>query len=211
MSRKKSRSNFSDAEIRGFINFAFHDYIASRTLLQKGLASQGSILGITAMEKLLKAICLLYEEEIVVGGGGHSLAIMVDKVKAKDSTLFTDDDEKFLKFINKAYKLRYPDNLDSEFVLNLPSLKILENLDKVFCRLTESDKIIELNPDKKMYDAYKSKNNPLLINKNVHFDSQLKNKLSEENQKYAIYESDGKILKETFCWSNTIKHDDKWE
>lgn len=211
MPRIKSRSDFDDTQIRGLINFAFHDYIASRTLLRNGLASQGTILAITAIEKLLKAICLLHNEVIIVSGGGHTLTNMIDKLKIKDSSLLTLKDEEFLKFIEKAYKLRYPDNLSSAFKLNLPSLKILENLDRTFCRLTESKKVIELNPDKKMYDVYITQNNPFLKNKNVHFNPQLENKLSEEKQKYAKYESDGTILKESFCWTTDIKYNDNWE
>ena len=211
MSRTKSRSDFNNSQIRGFINFAFHDYIASRTLLQKGLASQGTILAITAVEKILKAICLLHNEDIIVSGRGHTLTNMIDKLKIKDSSLLTSKDEEFLKFIEKAYKLRYPDNLSSAFKLNLPSLRILENLDRTFCRLTESKKVIEINPDKKMYDVYITQNNQLLKNNNVHFNAQLENKLSEEKQKYAKYESNGIILKESFCWTTDIKHNDNWE
>ncbi len=149
MPKTKSRADFTDSILKGFINFSFHDYVAGRTLLLKNMPTQGTILGVTALEKLMKAICLLHGEDITVGGSGHSLSDMATKIKTHQNELLTDEDVTFIEHIDKSYKLRYPDNLSKNFELYLPSLKILENLDRVYCNLTTSGKVLELNPDKK--------------------------------------------------------------
>jgi len=212
MPRTKTRADFSDAIIRGFINFSFHDYVAGRTLLMKNMPTQGTILGVTALEKLMKAICLLYDQTITVGRSGHALTDMATIIKAQEDALLTDDDVAFIEHIDKSYKLRYPDNLSADFDLYLPSLKILENLDRVYCKLTTSAKVMEINPEGKMYDVYIKQNQQLLINCNVHFNPSLSTKLSDSKQKYAHYVFQAGVgLKENFCWSNKVTHNGGWE
>lgn len=212
MPRTKTRADFTNTIISGFVNFSFHDYVAGRTLLMKNMPTQGTILGVTALEKLMKAICLLHREEITVGGSGHALSDMATKIKTHQYELLTDEDVAFIEHIDKSYKLRYPDNISENFEIYLPSLKILENLDRVYCKLTTSEKVLELNPDKKMFDVYKTQNKQLLFNCNVHFNPSLLTKLSDSKQKYAYYRFEvGVGLHETFCWSTKVKHDGGWE
>lgn len=212
----KSRSDFTDGDIKGFINFSFHDYIGARTLLRNHLPTQGAILGITALEKLFKAVCLLFDESIVVSGGsGHALSEMVRKINRHNSDLIEKGDEDFIKYIENAYKLRYPDNIIPSFKIFLPSLRILENIDRIFCRINEAEPIKTLNPSKKMYDVVKRNGMPDLIEFNVHFDPILKNVLSELHQVFYLYGTvvigQTKYFIEDFRWTRKIKHDDPWE
>ena len=212
MAKTKTRGDFTDPMIKEFINFSFHDYVAARTLLLKNMPTQGTILGVTALEKLMKAICLLCNQTITVGGSGHALSDMATTIKGLADDLLSDEDIEFIHHIDQSYKLRYPDNLKSNFELYLPSLKILENLDRIYCKLTISEKVIELNPKSKMYDVYVKQNNQSLINCNVHFNPSLTNKLSNSKQKYSFYKYQvGVGLNESFCWSSNVTYNGGWE
>jgi len=136
---------------------------------------------------------------------------MAQIIKGIEDDLLSAKDMEFIEHIDKSYKLRYPNNLDSDFELYIPSLKVLENLDRGYCNLNKCVKITELNPDKKMFDVYVIQKNPSLFNSNVYFDPTLVNIISESNQKYAYYKyKNGIELQERFRWSEKIKSDDGW-
>jgi len=206
----KDKSDFTDSEIKGFINFAFHDYLGARTLLLAKLPTQGTILGITSLEKLLKAYSLLSGDKIKVGRGGHTIFTMAKTIQSKNPVLIDIEDLAFIEHINKGYFLRYPDNLTSNFELYFPAKRILENLDRVFCRIIEENTIDSYNKNFKSYDIYKRSSNLMLLKKNVHFNISLKNVLSDETQHFSYYKFDGNIFTERFSTTNLCKHDKDW-
>lgn len=210
-SSKKSRVDFTEPELKGFVNFAFHDYLAARNLLSAGLSTQGVILCVTALEKLLKAVCLLSNGTIRVGAGGHDLKKLMNSIQRIDEQFFNSDELKFMRYINKAYRLRYPDNLKSPFKIILPSMKILENLDSLFCRIIEKEPLSNLNPGGTMYDAMKNVNAHKLKNINVHFNESLRKQLSNQVQKFDSHEIVGIGLDSKFYHKTEIcRADQEW-
>lgn len=103
MPKVKQASDFSSTDRWSLLNYSPHDYIAARTLLKDGQSGPGTIMAITALEKLLKTILIMNNEEIIVDGSGHRLTPMLDKLVIIDSTLFTYSQFKFIKHIDPAY------------------------------------------------------------------------------------------------------------
>ena len=140
---------------------------------------------------------------------------MVTKIKKHEIGLIEKGDEDFILYIENAYQLRYPDNINPSFKIFLPSLRILENIDRIFCRIIEAEPIKSLNPTQKTYDEVKRDGMADLIELNVHFDPILQNVLSELHQVFSFYfskvaENDIKFI-EYFQWTRNIKHDDPWD
>ncbi len=206
----KGRTDFSDSEIRGFINFAFHDYLAARTLLLASIPTQGTTMAITAFEKLFKAICLLSNQQIVVGRGGHTIKTMATEINKINNGTLNKDDIDFINHIDQGYFLRYPDNFTTPFEFYFPCKRVLENMDRIFCGLIESAPISIFNPDKKMYDVRKKQNDTGLMNRNVHFDSSLQDVLSCEPQYFSHYIWDGNAFTENFFRTDKCRHDIPW-
>ena len=108
-----------------WVGWADQDYIAARILLLRGLAVQGAALANTAIEKYLKAICAL--SGIPYGGVDHDVSRLNGLLYSRGVRL--ELNPKFLRFLNKSYKLRYPDDLGSGFNIALNSTAILVEMD----------------------------------------------------------------------------------
>jgi HEPN domain-containing protein len=108
-----------------FIKWARADYIAARTLLLSGMLVQGAGLANTAIEKFLKARCL---QMGIAGGKTHDVGMLYALIKAQ-ATAFTLN-ERFLRVLSKAYRFRYPDELEIGFNISLNQAKLLAELDR---------------------------------------------------------------------------------
>lgn len=212
MPKVKQASEFSDTDRWSLLNYSTHDYIAARTLLKDGQAGPGTIMAITALEKMLKTLLILENQAIVVDGSGHRLAPMIDKLVAIDSTLFTSNQVTFVKHIDQAYKIRYPDNIDPSFRIFLPSLKIMENLDLLYCGLMNRPPLNTISPGGRYFDMFFSNGakKSQLVECNVYYDSSLISKLSSSCQKCAAYSSNGTSYIEWYKASNEVKANNDW-
>ncbi|MBK9719978.1 MAG: hypothetical protein IPO78_11120 [Saprospiraceae bacterium] len=212
MPKVKQAIEFSDGDRWSLLNYSTHDYIASRTLLKDGQAGPGTIMGITALEKMFKTLLIMKNQEIVVDGSGHRLAPMIDKLVHIDGSLFTTDQITFVKHIDKAYKIRYPDNIDPSFRIFLPSLKILENLDLLYCDLMNRNPLNTISPGGRYFDMFFSNGakKSSLIDSNVFYNINLKGTLSSYNQKCAAYSSNGTSYMEWYKDSIEVKADNDW-
>jgi HEPN domain-containing protein len=94
-----------------WIRWADADYLSARLLLLQGLLVQGAALANTAIEKYLKAVFCHAQVKIP---HGHAIDALYAKVKAIGPTNL-DLNESFLRLLRKAYKLRYPDDLNKVF------------------------------------------------------------------------------------------------
>lgn len=86
-----------------YLVLAQSDYLAARHLLRTDYLEQGAMLAATAAEKYLKAV-------IGVGGmdnGDHLSGTLYKLVQRCQPELHAAMDKDFLKFLEKAYKLRY--------------------------------------------------------------------------------------------------------
>lgn len=107
-----------------WVRWADEDYIAARALLLSGSLVQGSAFSNTAIEKYLKAILTCR---------GLTIPYTHDVVKLYEGAKRSGDipplNEGYLRTLVKAYKLRYPDDLDAGFNISLAQVKLLAELD----------------------------------------------------------------------------------
>jgi HEPN domain-containing protein len=108
-----------------WVGWADQDYIAARILLLRGLVVQGATMANTAIEKYLKAVCAL--SGIPYEGVGHDVSKLSGLLYRQDIKL--ELNAKFLRYLNKSYKLRYPDDLGPGFNIALNSTATLVEMD----------------------------------------------------------------------------------
>lgn len=120
---KSSGSQSIDAIL--WVGWADQDYLAARILLLSGLVVQGAALANTAIEKYLKSVCAL--SGIPCDGIDHDVSRLNGLLYRQGIAL--ELNAKFLRFLNKGYKLRYPDELGSGFNIALNSIATLVEMD----------------------------------------------------------------------------------
>jgi HEPN domain-containing protein len=89
--------------ILAFLSLAHGDYLAARHLLRAGFLEQGCALCATAVEKYLKAVIGVHG----IAKSDHLGPPLFKLMKSCQPELFASLDEDFLKFLAKAYRLRY--------------------------------------------------------------------------------------------------------
>jgi len=187
------------AAIRGFLNLAFKDYIAARTLLNFDLADlalQGAILASTCIEKYFKAIISLRGNNT----GKHLNSALMNSIENYDSALYGSLNSSFLGFLQKCYQLRYLDTLPVGFTIGITSLEVLAELDFTVDKIQkrfrfESDGV----PLKFFYDAYMQDKNHLLYDNNYILLGLDKSKFVEhEVSRYAMIFDESRGLVEVF-------------
>jgi len=205
------KSELPHNNVGGFINHATHDYIGARLLLIQGLAGPGTILAVTALEKIMKSYLLEEGYKVRRDGKGHNLEILTTQINEHDSNFLNTDERKFLRHINKAYKLRYPTEISTEFETFLPSKKILANMDSLFCKFIECPTLDKVSKDSKWYDMFKIGAMPKvqLTNCNINFGTDRKN-LIESCQSFVAHfpKNDGNYSR--FATTNEVKDDSNW-
>jgi HEPN domain-containing protein len=120
-----SSSGQKSIDTMHWVGWADQDYVGARILLLTGFVVQGAVLACTAVEKYLKAVCTL--SGVPFEGVGHDVPKLNGLLHHKIIPLHLN--VKFLRFLNKAYKLRYPDELAPGFNVALNSIAILIELD----------------------------------------------------------------------------------
>ena len=110
-----------------WLRWADQDYVAARTLLLKGLLVQGCGLANTAVEKYFKAVLVLNGSSSPKGVRGHDVVHLYEKLPSAgiDRGLNID----FLRVLLKAYRMRYPDDLEVGFNIALEQVKVLAEID----------------------------------------------------------------------------------
>src|ERR1700736_3349153 len=115
-----------------WMKWADSDYLAARYLLLGSMVVQGCILANTAIEKYLKA---LYSHLELPIPHSHAVQALYREVtgSAKSTVSLNDG---FLNFLQKAYGLRYPDELPEDFNIALNEMKVLAELDRTVFAIT---------------------------------------------------------------------------
>jgi hypothetical protein len=108
-----------------FLMLAFNDYLAARALFLNCLLSQGAILASTSIEKYFKAIISLKGNACQK----HLGRPLVNALRNAFRELFAALNNEFMGFLEKAYKLRYVDDLEKDFNLCISKRKTLAELD----------------------------------------------------------------------------------
>jgi HEPN domain-containing protein len=134
MARRKSAQDFGEPIVRTFhwMKWADSDYLAARHLLLGGMVVQGCILANTAIEKYLKALFAHLDLPIP---HSHAVQALYCEVTASGKSTVALNDA-FLNVLQKAYGLRYPDELPDDFNIALNQMKLLAELDRTVFAIT---------------------------------------------------------------------------
>jgi len=114
------------------MKWADSDYLAARYLLLGSMVIQGCILANTAIEKYLKA--LYAHLELPIPRSHAVQALYCEVTASRKSTVALNN--AFLNVLQKAYGLRYPDELPDDFNIALNQMKLLAELDRTVFAIT---------------------------------------------------------------------------
>ena len=109
-----------------WLRWADSDYLAARYLLLGRMVVQGCVLANTAIEKYLKALHAHLELPI---SRSHAVEALYAELKNSAKSTVTLN-QSFLRVLQKAYRLRYPDDLPDGFNISLNHMKVLAELDR---------------------------------------------------------------------------------
>jgi HEPN domain-containing protein len=180
-----------------WVTWADEDYIAARALLLSGSLVQCSAFSNTAIEKYLKAILTLRGLTIP---RTHDVAKLYGQTKTSGG--IPPLNEGYLRALVKAYKLRYPDDLDTGFNISLAQFKLLAELDTTVCALRKGFSFRK--PDgtsvQTKFDTLLKKGDTRAVDRNVAFMSfDRKALFAEDSDCYELRViSGGKIMEATY-------------
>lgn len=125
---RKNPQDSGEPIVRTFhwMKWADSDYLAARYLLLGSMVVEGCILANTAIEKYLKA---LYSHLELPIPRSHAVQALYCEVRASGKSTVALNDA-FLNVLQKAYGLRYPDELPNDFNIALNQMKLLAELDR---------------------------------------------------------------------------------
>lgn len=200
---------------RNFLALALDDYLAARLLLKAGLLPQGTALAATSVEKHLKAVLALDDIFTKKHLGCSGLLTLVSKRHPDLASTLNRD---FMKFLDRAFRLRYASVDGPGFNMVLNQHRTLIELDRTMVEIdsgfkVEGVKALDATPFR---EAIQSRNQ-LLFDDNVSLGGISLNALSaRKNKMYEIrvaeklrtltveYETDTLNIIGDFCKSSDI-------
>lgn len=150
-----------------YLALAHSDYAAGRHLLRQGFLEQGAMLAATAAEKYLKAV-------IGVAGldnSDHLSGTLYKLVERCQPEMFAAIDKDFLKFLEKAYRLRYASASAPGFAIVINQYRTLFAIDTLVANVDRCF-VIE-GGEKTPYQASVATANPQVIEENIALDPAL--------------------------------------
>lgn len=200
---------------RNFLLLALDDYLAARLLLRNGLLPQGAAFAATAVEKHLKAVLALSNIFTKKHLGCSGLLTLVRKHHPDLATALNRD---FMKFLDRAFRLRYASVDGAGFNMVLNQHRTLIELDKSMVEIDSGFKAEGVDPlhATPFREAVRSRR-PLLFEDNVPLgDISLQTLSARKNKMYEIrvaeklrtltveYETDTLQIVGDFCKSTDI-------
>lgn len=203
---KRKVSQHSTNIVLGFLNLGFKDYIAARVLLNANLLLQGAVLASASIEKYFKAI-IAFRGNI---SRGHLGVKLFNSVKNFDPKLYTSLNESFLLFLQRCYKLRYFDDIVTDFSLAIVSRPVLAELDYTVSKIEK--RFVFSNskgPLIREYNMAVNSKNPLLYLNNYILNNIDKNTFIalEKNNVYEMRLDSGYGLIEVTYIAEKVEHD----
>lgn len=151
-----------------FLNLAFKDYLAARVLIVNRLLLQGAILASTSVEKYIKALIWLRGNRLE----GHLKTAHLNSLKNKYPALAQVLNHDFLQLLNKAYNLRYLDEVKKNFNLVIADREFLAELDFTVAAIQKGLRVSrDGKPAKLEYDQAIQERDPRLLTSNFLFDN----------------------------------------
>jgi HEPN domain-containing protein len=129
-----------------WLKWADSDYQSARLLLLQGLLVQGAAFSNTAVEKYLKS---LFAHRRMPIPHSHSVAVLYQRVKNETGSDL-DLNESYLQLLQKAYKLRYPDDATDGFNIALNQARLLVELDRTVKKIIERFHIVRTDRNEKI-------------------------------------------------------------
>src|SRR5437016_470317 len=117
---------------RNFLSLALDDYLAARLLLRTGLLPQGTALAATSVEKHLKAVLALDNMFTKKHLGCSGLLMLVRKGHVELANALNRD---FMKFLDRAFRLRYASVDGPGFNLVISQHRTLVELDRTMVEI----------------------------------------------------------------------------
>jgi HEPN domain-containing protein len=133
-------------EILLWLRWADTDYRSARLLLLQGLLVQGAAFSNTAIEKYLKS---LFAHRRLPIPHSHHVAKLYELIKSESGSDL-DLNESYLRLLEKAYKLRYPDDAAEGFNIALNQVRLLAELDRTVKKITERFNIVRKDKNEKI-------------------------------------------------------------
>jgi HEPN domain-containing protein len=152
-----------------WLRWADKDYVAARRLLLNAYLPQGAALGNTALEKYFKTLFMILGKKVP---RSHNVVALHEGL-LKHFPNLEEVTVNFLKVLCKAYRLRYPDNLEVEFSVSLGQPKILTELDRTVHHIRRGFSFSKLSgkPITTLIDPMIKRNDPDLVDANCYFSS----------------------------------------
>jgi hypothetical protein len=151
--KKLSKPEFGAKAVQ-FLGIAYKDYLGARSLLNAGLLLQGAVLASTAIEKYFKAILAFRGNE----SPGHLSKRHINAAKNYDKRLAAALNDSFLVLLQRAYRLRYLDDLPQEFNLVIANREFIAELDFTALTIQESFRM-QLNGKDAQFSYHTDKEN----------------------------------------------------
>jgi hypothetical protein len=149
--------------VQAFLADSASDYIAARVLFLSNLPQQAAILSSTAIEKALKAIMAVSGNE----SHGHLKKAHWNAVRAFDPELHARLNPDFLALNQKAYGLRYTDDLPMGFTLVVASREYLAELDHTLVSIHRAFQVEQSGESRHtFFGALLARNDPRLTSEN---------------------------------------------
>jgi HEPN domain-containing protein len=114
--------------------------------LLQGLLVQGAAFSNTAIEKYLKSLFAHRNRPIP---HSHQVARLYELIKNETGSTL-DLNESYLRLIEKAYKLRYPDDATDGFNVALNQVRLLAELDRTVKKIVERFQIVRTDRSEKI-------------------------------------------------------------
>jgi HEPN domain-containing protein len=129
-----------------WLRWADTDYLAARLILLAGLLVQGAALSDTAIEKYLKS---LFSHRRLPIPRTHRVSELYERIKKETGTDLIVN-ESYLRLLEKAYSLRYPDEVTEGFNIALNRVRLLAELDRTVKKITERFQIVREHMNEKI-------------------------------------------------------------
>jgi HEPN domain-containing protein len=207
----KTQHSGKDTEMTlKWLRWADTDYLAARLTLRAGLLVQGAALSNTAVEKYLKS---LFSERRLPIPKVHRVSELYENIK-KETGSDLSVNESYLRLLEKAYSLRYPDEVPEGFNIALNQLRLLAELDRTVKKITERFQIIRTDTSQKiplvLERAIEDKDEGILTN-NMALNTSLTSALFLGPSRSYDLRMHKSILRETDYTSATVKDGPDYE
>ena len=159
-----------------WLGWADEDYLAARTLLLENLLVQGAAFSNTAIEKYFKTLFVL---QALPFPRTHNIVSLFQEIKAQGINLKLND--QYLQLLVKAYKMRYPDDLEPGFNFAMVQTKMLVELDATVHTIRKGFGFRkDGKPITTRFDLLVTDENSLLVKRNCCFGNQNRQTLFRE-------------------------------